>query len=217
MRISVRGTSSTTTPPDLGVLSLAVAVEGRDRSAAFDAARAATQAAVAVVTPDGEADRLVVSPVSVYTTRPQATSGKLQPEVHRASSTVRAAFRNVETLSRVAAELGRARYITLTQIGWELTEDTARRVAEEQTAAAVRDAVRRAQVMAEAAGAGEVRVVEIADPGLLSESRDGFGAPAGAMMRASFDGGEESLDPEFLQIVPRPVPTAITVEVRCEA
>ena len=64
---------------------------------------------------------------------------------------------------------------------------------------------------------GKAGMVDAGDPGLLGESRDGFGAPAGAMMRASFDGGEESLDPEFLQIVPRPVPTAITVEVRCEA
>ena len=127
------------------------------------------------------------------------------------------AFREPERLARFAATAGRAPHVWLGYISWELSEDTARRVTDEQTAAAVVEAIRRAQVMATAAGAGEVRVVEVSDPGLLT----GDWAPQPEAMAARSSkgpyGGDENLDPEFLEMVPRPVRTSVSVNLSAEA
>lgn len=222
MLISVRGISGVETPPELGVLSLDVSVEQRDRRAAFDGAHAASAGVVRIVeretaeAGEGNVSRLAVSPISVNSWRPHSETGELMPEVHTATARISVAFREVERLSRVAAELGRADHVRLAGISWELTEETARTVRDDQTAAAVVEALRRAEVMARAAGAGPAAVVEIADPGLLAQPQ----AEATAMFaRAAAFGGEEadSLDPEFLQIVARPVRTEVTVHARCEA
>lgn len=220
MRIAASGTRWVETAPDLGVVSLAVVAEHRDRRSAFDGASTAAASVVAAVereiqgAAEGAVTRLTVSPISLHSWRPHSETGELLPEVHNASAQISAAFRDVDQLSRFAAEAGRMPHVQLTGIAWELTEETRREVEDHLTGAAVVEALRKAQVVADAAGAGPVTVLEISEPGLMAQASMEFAAKA---MRFDAAGGQEGIDPEFLQIVPAPVRTEVTIQVRCEA
>ena len=85
------------------------------------------------------------------------------------------------------------------------------RLEESALTEAVADARRRAQVMAAAAGAGEVRVLEVADPGLLSGGEAAQDSGVRFARAYGANGGEG------IAVVPEDVTVEAAVQVRFEA
>ncbi len=118
-----------------------------------------------------------VLPIRTRSWRPWSDKGNLTPMRYAAASDVRVKFRDTAALAHFLDGWGGLEGVTAHGVEWALTEQT--RTAQE--AAVLRQAVdrarERAQTMATAAGAGEVRLVEIADPGLLGGQRSSEGGP----------------------------------------
>lgn len=126
-----------------------------------------------------------VLPIRTRTWRPYSDKGTLTPLVHSTVAQVQVKFRDFVALARFVETWGAVDGVTLVGVTWTLTEAT--RAAQERhvLARAVEQARSRAQVIATAAGAGEVYVVEVADPGLLGEAWPGAPLPAAVAARSA--------------------------------
>ena len=97
-------------------------------------------------------------------------------------------------------------------IDWALTAARREQLIGQVRRAAVQDAVAKAQAYADAVGAGTVRVVAIADAGMLGEGLHPTQAPSAKFARAvAADSGGP------VEFTPEDIATAAEVDVRCLA
>lgn len=145
-----------------------------------------------------------VLPIRTRTWRPYSDKGTLTPLVHSAVARVHVKFRDIGALARFVETWGAVDGVTLVGVTWTLTEPTRATQERRVLAAAVEHARGRAQVIATAAGAGEVHVVEVADPGLLEGDRPGAPSPAAVAARpaasAAAGAGPVDITPEDVEI-----------------
>ena len=142
-------------------------------------------------------------PMGTRSWRPHSNTGQVMPMRHGASAAAKVKFRDFRQMSAFIDRWGGLDGVAVHGVEWTLTEQ--RRVAEEAAvlARAVEAARHRAQAMAVAAGAGGVRFVELADPGLLSVGREFAGQEAYAMKARGgmYDSGEGlSIAPEDVEL-----------------
>ena len=120
---------------------------------------------------------------------------------HSAACRAKVKFRDFRALSQFIDAWGSRDGVTVEWVEWTLTEERQRREAD-VLARAVENAKSRAQTMATAAGAGEVRFLELSDPGLLGTTpvSESF-AQARAMKAYDASGGEGvDLQPEDVEL-----------------
>lgn len=223
MEISVQATHEETVRPEIGRLHASAKAEASDKA---EVVRKATGAVNALheqfrqFEQAGAVAEIVVRPINVSSWRP-VVKGRQQPALYRASASLRADFTDFAALADVAAQFGGTEDIELNWVEWRLTEQTRRELEAVCLTRAVEEARARATVMAQAAGAGEVTFVQLADPGLLGEApsaRQSFesAAPAPMMMaRSSAKLADDSLS--GIELQPEDLSVSVVVQARLTA
>lgn len=155
-------------------------------------------------------ERLVVLPVALRSWRPWNSEGKQLPRRFEATGRVEVALRDFGVLARLVEQWGRRDGVGFDAPRWELDEGSRRDLEAEVTTEAVRQARRRAEVMAAASGFTTVVPVQVADTGLLREAAGPEAMMRGGVRAAAFaaPGGED----EGFDLTPREVEVGVQVE-----
>lgn len=221
MRFTLTGTHELSRAPERATLHLLVQHEGSRRTEVLASTRAlanSVQEEARSLLGRGEAGPVAsvhTGAVSVRSWMPTDRDGVPLARVHAASIGLEVEFRDFEDLSIRVVEWSEQEGVTVVGLDWDLTQTTRRGLQEETLTGALADACRRARVLAGAAGAGEVRVVEVADRGMLG----GGGSEAvpvarvGARMFSTASGGGD----DGLRVEPRDVVVRAEVDAVLEA
>jgi uncharacterized protein YggE len=172
MDITVVGTARASLAPERGTLHLTLGHEGGDKAQVLEATTGLVQSFSAYVDELKSAQPSpttwsAILPVRTRSWRPWSDKGQVLPLRHAASAEVRLKYRDFSALAATVDAWGALAGVTVNHVEWALTEATRATQEAEVLRRAVADAQSRAQAMATAAGQGEVRWVELADPGLL--------------------------------------------------
>ncbi len=211
--ISVRGEHETRVPAELGVATVSVRLDGPDRAAVFAQASTLAERLVAELADAqqrGTVAQWSSERVSVWSDRPWSQDGTQLPLVHHAAMSTRSEFTDFAALSEWITAVSEREGVAVDGISWELTPATARTTESEVAQAAVGVAMQRATAYAAALGLSSVRPSEIADAGLLKSAEAAMGKQAVAMRAFADSAGGGG----GLQLEPRPIRVAATVEAR---
>ncbi|TFI00421.1 SIMPL domain-containing protein [Micrococcus lylae] len=214
MRITVHGHHRISRSPELGRLRLRVEASGPDRAAALETVRqeaARLSGELLDLKAGGLLDEYVVQAPGTHVERDHDEHGRPTVLRHVVSVAVTAVFTDASVLGERVSEWALRLPLEIGWVDWQLTEATHRELEESALTEAVADARRRAQVMAAAAGAGEVRVLEVADPGLLSGGEAAQDSGVRFARAYGANGGEG------IAVVPEDVTVEAAVQVRFEA
>ncbi len=216
MRITVVGEHRLALRPERATLQVEVSFE----SASKDEPASAATRLIETLTPELEALRDAPSrPVSSFSVgaiatsswRPWSDDGGVPPLRHAARARVGVTFADVRVLAAFIDRWAAVPGVSLADVAWSLTDERRADAEREVLAAAVARARERAQIIADAAGAGEVRFAEIADPELLGRAEgagagvqgDGGGVQLLAVSRKMGDGQGIDLSPDDLEVTAR--------------
>ena len=210
--IAVRGSWTAQVPPELARVHVSVGARSADRSQALGYLTSRLGEARALLGGYGEAVESVDT--GALWVHPQFKDGGRPRERvsgYLAGAIVTATVVDFAVLGDLVLRLADRELVSLQGPYWELRPDSAehRRARTE----AVRDARRRAEEYAEAAGCRLTGLVELSDVGL--SAHDGFAAPAAAMFsRAARDSVADEVS---FDVEPVPQTVAATVEARFTA
>lgn len=210
MRITLTGSHRTDVRPERATLHVEIRCEGVDRVSVVAGTRhlaAELQAEIDAMR-TGEAAPITgatTASVSVRSWVPTDRDGHPQERVHAATLSMTVEFRDFEELGACAFRWAARPGVDVGRIEWSLAEQTRGDVERQVLGDALRDATRRAQILADAAGAGEVRIVEIAERGMLGGGNDPGPQPRMARMMAvsanDVAGGDRvTINPEDVSI-----------------
>lgn len=213
MQISVEGRQQVTVAPERAELSLTAVLEGAERDKVIrDVTVIANQIGreVEQLQHVGSVERHTVQPLRVNSWKKNRTS----PERITVSVDLQITFIDFESLGRYTADLGGRDGVRLGWVNWSLTDATADRLRDECIEGAVARARQRAEAMARAAGAGEIEITEIADPGLLGtpEARQSFDAMRPMMAMSAR--GKAMEEPEAVVVVPQEIEIGAQLQLR---
>ncbi|MGW0160326.1 SIMPL domain-containing protein [Mycobacterium sp. NPDC003323] len=211
--ITVRGSFSTSAPPERGMVRATISYEGPEMAPVYD------RVARDVATVKDSIDRLQrtePSPIirwsaerlRTWSDRPWNSDGERLPLVHHAAVGVEVEFADFSVLSQwVGEHTSGTEGFDTNHVSWALTDERREALIAEARADAVRDAAARAQQYADALDLGPVRPVAIADAGML-----GLQGPAAGremFLDAAPTGGAPDVE-----LVPADIHVAVTVEAR---
>lgn len=171
VQITVRGSHTTTLPPEQATVHVNLAAEGPDPQPVFDA----VATALADVTrslasrhhgEDGPVTKYVVDQVRRGSHRPVNRDGEQLPLVHTAAVAMTATFTDFDDLAAWVGWSAAVPGLGISYIDWALTDTRRRRVERKTRQKAVRDARRRAQDYSDALGLGSVTARTVTDPGM---------------------------------------------------
>ncbi|MGB9013198.1 MAG: SIMPL domain-containing protein [Aeromicrobium sp.] len=212
--ITVRGSAEERYPAERALISMAVAIEGTDKTEVF-------QDAVAVQEPLASQlqelhDRRAVmvwscDQVRVFSHRPYSPDGTRQEVHHVARIEVRAEFGDFERMSGFLDYWSGRVGVEIAHVTWDVSAKNRRGYEAEVRKAAVDDAVQKAQVFANAVRKGKVVAQQFADPGMLGEALGASGAPRFAMAADATGSGAE------LNITPDDIVIRVEVDARFTA
>lgn len=205
MDITVVGSAEASRAPDRATLHLTVTHEGPDRDEVVGrTTHLAQQVAAAVTDLRGAEHSGVVDshlqPIHVSSWRSQPYDGGPQTRgaavtQHSASVALQVEFADLTALAEFGSVWALVPGINLDHVEWSLTAEHQRQLEDSTLVAAVADARLRAAALAGAAGAGELEIVEVADPGLLGDSgTPSHDMPKAMPMRMASYGGGGPLD-----------------------
>lgn len=220
--ISVQGEHRAWYPAERATVQVSVHAFGPEREPVLQRAITAADTIRGTLEPLTDKDAGPVTSwssdrVSVWSERPWNNEGKQLPLVYHSAIDLTAKFKDFDVLSSWVEQIAAMQDVVVSSVSWELTEATRRAESTEVRSRAVKDAVAKASVYAQAVGLGSVTPIAIADPGMLGDngSGGGFAAPAPRMMKASFDsagGGAPQL-----QLKPEEIELACVVDARFRA
>ncbi len=220
MEITVSGTGRSSLRPERATLHLTAGFEGGDKAEAMSEATRVVNELSADLRRLKELDPSpttwsAVLPIGTRSWRPWSDQGAILPMRHAASARLMVKFRDFPTLAGFADHWGGRPGVTLGHIEWTLTETRQKETERSVLAQAVEVARERAQVLATAAGAGEVRCLEVSDPGMLGHRTEGepmmLAASRSAYAKDAGGGGEG------IEIAPEDVDIEATVHARFTA
>ena len=220
MEITVSGTGRSSLRPERATLHLTAGFESGDKAEAMSEATRVVNELSADLRRLKELDPSpttwsAVLPIGTRSWRPWSDQGAILPMRHAASARIMVKFRDFPTLAGFADHWGGRPGITLGHIEWTLTEARQKETERSVLAQAVEVARERAQVLATAAGAGEVRCLEVSDPGMLGHRTEGepmmLAASRSAYAKDAGGGGEG------IEIAPEDVDIEATVHARFTA
>lgn len=214
--ITVQGTASDWFDAERATVHVEVAHDGPKREPVFEATVAVGAEVTAALTEleGGAVTRWSSDRVSVSSSRPWNNEGKQLPPVYRASLTASARFQDFDALAVFVERFATTTGVTISWIGWDLTEEKRLAVTTDIQTRAVQDATVKATTFARAAGLTNVRAVAIADPGMLGHGASpspSYAAPAPRAMMAmkSMDAGAPALS-----FTPDRIEVSATVDAR---
>jgi uncharacterized protein YggE len=217
MEITVAGTGSASLRPERATIHLTAGFEGPEpqgpMAATTDLVRRLSAELARLKGADPSPTTWsAVLPIRTRSWRPFSDKGTVPPPVHAASAQVQVKFRDVGALARFVDAWGGVDGVTIVGVRWTLTEATRQDEERRVLARAVEQARERARVIAAAAGAGDVRVVEVADPGLLGGDRHGTSAPSAVAGRPAAEAARAALAP--VDLAPEDVELSAVVHAR---
>jgi len=209
MDITVIGTAEASQAPDRATLHLTVTHEGPDRAAVVqrttDLAKQVDTSVAALR--DEDASSVVSSHLQALQTFSWRSYGEgvAAETMHRASVAIQVEFADAGALSAFGSQWALADGINLEHVDWALTPEHQRQLEDSTLVEAVSDARVRAAALAGAAGAGELEIIEVGDPGLLGGTEGSHGpvAKGMALMSSAYGGGGGPLDLSPQDIVVR--------------
>lgn len=220
MEITVSGTGRSSLRPERATMHLTAGFESGDKAEAMSEATRVVNELSADLRRLKELDPSpttwsAVLPIGTRSWRPWSDQGAILPMRHAASARLMVKFRDFPTLAGFADHWGGRPGVTLGHIEWTLTEARQKETERSVLAQAVEVARERAQVLATAAGAGEVRCLEVSDPGMLGHRTEGepmmLAASRSAYAKDAGGGGEG------IEIAPEDVDIEATVHARFTA
>lgn len=217
MQLTVHGQATAAFPPERATVHLALGFEGSDSQQVLAATTAlATEvashlAALRSQQPSPTTWSAVLA-IGTRSWRPYSQDGVVLPLRHAASCEVKVKFRDFAALSRFIDAWGGREGVSVGAVEWTLTEASRVREEDRVLARAVEAARYRAQTMATAAGSGQVRFLEVADPGLLDR-----GAQTEAASFAMSVRGKGAAGGEGVSLVPEDVELQASVHARFAA
>jgi uncharacterized protein YggE len=222
--VTVRGEHSAWFPAERATVRATVHAFGAKREAVFARALAAADTLRGEIEPMVDKDAGPVTwwssdRVSVWSERPWNNEGKQLPLVYHASLDVTAKFKDFDALSRWVESAAVVEDVTIAYVTWDLTEATKTSANTEVRSRAVKDAVAKASVFAQAVGLAKVTAIAIADPGMLGDQSSGGGYAPPQLMKASMRGGAfdaQSAAPQ-LQLKPEEIEISSVVDARFSA
>lgn len=224
MEISVRGTASTKLAPERATLTVTASAEGPNKAKVLADTTALVQRLSAEIerlrsAPDEPVTWSAVLPIGTRSWRPWSDKGKVLPLQYAANATIRLRFRDFRALAAFADAWGGVEGVTLGRVEWTLTDEVRKDTERAVLAEAVGEARDRAQVLATAAGAGEVTCVQLADPGLLVSVVNEAamsGQPMYALRGRAGAAGDMGGD-EGIEIAPQEIEVEAVIEARFAA
>lgn len=217
VEITVAGSFTAYQRPERAVVRATLALEADTAERVHARAAESQQAVTALVTPLHDPDRGHVTwwssdQVRTWAQRPWNQDGVQLPLVHHARVAYQVKFRDFAELGRFLSAAGAVPGFVVDGIEWALTVARQDELVGRVRAEAVREAREKAQAYADAAGLGPVRLVAVADAGMLGDGLHPTGpAPAGIARMAAVGGGAE------LSFAPQDVAVAADVHARFAA
>lgn len=216
MIITVAGEHRLSRPPERATLSLRLAFEADEPAAAMQAVEHAAAALAEDLDTLHRADPSPITSATVQAPgtrswRPWSQDGRQLPVRHEASVRATVTFQHIPALAAWASRWGARDGWSVESVDWTLTEEVRARLEADALAGAVADARRRAQVVAAAAGAGPVTMLDVADPGLLPGTVDP-GSPGMELKARAMDVGGEGVE-----VSPADVEITVRLHARFEA
>lgn len=209
MQVTVQGSHRVEVPPERATLSLLVLAEAGTREKALAEVTTTANALGAELAALAGVVSQVVSPVRVHAWRPTDASGRRLPERVSAQVDLTGVFADLDELAAFTARAGARDGVQVGGVGWSITDATRDRLEAETIAAALAPAHTRALAIARAAGASDVEVIEVADPGLLGGVDPRPEATAYRALASTGDFGGGGVD-----VVPADVEVVETLHVR---
>lgn len=154
--------------------------------------------------------------VSVWSERPWNNEGKQLPLVYHSAIDFTPKFTDFEVLSTWVEQVAAMDDVVVASLTWELTDATRTGANTEVRSRAVKDAVAKATVFAQAVGLSKVTAVALADPGMLGDPGAGPGQPAPLMRSARMAMDAGGAAPQ-LQLKPEDIEVACVVDARFNA
>ncbi len=202
--ITVQGHHLARFPAERATVAVTVQFDGPDREAAVAQASASADAVrAAIATIEGGVRVVSAGDVRTSSERPWSNDGAQLPLVHHASLPVTVEFID---LAAVNGWLDAALAIpgtTVQGVTWTLTERMRVAVTAEVRSRAVKDAVAKASIYAQALGLGTVTAIALADQGMLGDvaPQPGHGGFERAMAMKVSDGAPQlALNAEEVEI-----------------
>lgn len=217
MDITVAGTGTASLRPERATIHLTAGFEGPEPqeplSRTTDLVQRMTESLADLrSTVPSPTTWSAVLPIRTRAWRPYSTKGTVMPLVHGASASVQAKFRDFGALASFVDRWAGVEGITVVGVRWALTEATRQEQERRVLVRAVEQARDRALVIARAAGAGDVRVLEVADPGLLGDNRTATTQPSALAGRATAASPASSTGP--VDLAPEDVELSAVVHAR---
>jgi uncharacterized protein YggE len=217
--ITVRGSFASSQPPERGTVHASIGYEGTSMEPVYaqvarDLETVQTSVARLKVGDDPSVTWWSAEQLRTWSHRPWNQDGKLLPIVHHASVGIEVKFRDFAALSSwVGGHVSSTDGFRLGRIEWALTEKRRDELVRQVREGAVRDAVDRAQLYADALGLGKITAVAIADAGMLvANLRPDWGhaqapivARGGSLQVAAGSG---------VELVPQDIEVAASVDAR---
>lgn len=210
MKITVSGEAKASFQPELAVVHLNLGNESGELGTAVERASeladAMNQEFASLKAQDPcPVEETVLLALSTRSWRPWSQDGNQLPFRHRASSRAKLTFTNFRALSTFINTWGRRDGVAVQHVEWKLTEEREETEKAGILAEAVAAARTKAEVLAEAAGAGAVTFVELSDTPLSddAEARPMAFAADMPMARGAAGGGRSEgvdLTPEDIDV-----------------
>lgn len=210
MKITVMGEAKAAFQPEIAVVHLSLGHESGDLDQAVEHASELADAMNSefhgLKTQDPcPVEETVLLALSTRSWRPWAQDGSQLPLRHRATSRAKLTFNNFRALSNFIDVWGRKDGVSVDHVQWKLTDEREEAEKARILADAVDDARAKAEVLAQAAGAGAVTFVELSDSPFPD---DGGAQPmafaAAPMARGAAGGGGRGegvdLTPEDIEV-----------------
>ncbi|GAA3020291.1 SIMPL domain-containing protein [Microbacterium dextranolyticum] len=178
--ITVHGESETRVAPEIAIAHVTVAADGPARGLVVERIAAVAEPIRADLTArkaSGTIDDWSSQRVSVWADRPWNTDGRQLDPVHHASVELTATFTDVLALSDWLNGIASTDGLRIGNVEWLLTPETRAAIERRVATQAVAVAVERATAYAHALGRETIEPVQLADIGLLGDTRPEAPAP----------------------------------------
>ncbi|MHA0285634.1 SIMPL domain-containing protein [Mycobacterium sp. C3-094] len=216
--ITVRGSFTASRPPQRATVHATLSYQGPSMKPVYDRLAEdldVVQKSVSALAlgDDAPVTRWSSDRLRTWSHRPWSQDGEQLPLVYHASASLQVRFRDFAALSSwVGDHVTSIEGFEVDTINWSLTAKANAKMARRVRRQAVRDAVDRAQLYADAVGLGAVTAIAIADVGMLSAG----GASDGqrdALFVGAPDGAPGGSGPD-VELMPKPIRMSASVDAR---
>lgn len=221
LEITVTGVGKVSLPPERATVHLTVGFETANQQEALDRTTATLHEVVRHIDylkgmSPSPTTWSSVGAIGTRSWRPFQTKGVTPPPMYAAKADVQLKFRDQGALAYFVDTWAGQPGVTVRYVQWALTEQVRLKSEADALGRAVAQATERARVIAKAGGFADVRLVEVADPGLLAGMRSAQGGSSGGYAMSARGGAPlaGSAEQGLVEITPEDIDIQSTVHAR---